>query len=492
MKSMKRLPPYRFRRPAIIAFACAAFVIGIFVAQKPGTWWLWWLMFLAPLGLVRCSAQNVRVLLCAALCCFGFGIWRGHSYQRQVLAYEVLFKQKVVLVGMSLGDATYDEHKQLTTTVGHVRLVSPRAQPLVGTISVGGFGTNAIFRGDEVRLYGSLYPTLGGNQARMSFAAITVLSHHDSWLDTVRRKFAAGVMSALPEPAASFGLGVLIGQRSTLPADVATQLTHVGLVHVIAVSGYNLTIILQAARRLVGKRSKFQATVLFGVFIGLFVVLTGSSPSIVRAAIVSLVGIVAWYYGRTFKPVTLLLLAAAITAFVNPLYVWGNVSWYLSFLAFVGVMLLAPLVSRRLFRSRNPHILVAILFESLCAEICTLPYVLYIFGQMSLISLLANVLVVALVPLAMLLALVAGLAGMWLPNFAGLVALPARYVLTYMLDAARVLSQIPHTFIEHIGFPLWQMIAAYGVVGLLLGVLWRHPPKSAIITDKIAEKTEGT
>ena len=488
---MKRVLTYRFRRPTIIALGCGALVIGMFLAHWPVVWMCQWLALFAVIAVLSFRKQNLFVVACIVLGCLGVGVWRGEMYQRQVLAYAPLFKHKVTLIGVATSDAVYDDRKQLTTTIGHVRLVSPYRRPLVGTVAVSGFGARAIFTGDELQVQGSLYPTLGGNQARLGFALLAVQAHHETWLDTIRRKFAAGIQSALPEPAASFGLGILIGQRSTLSPDITQQLTHVGLVHVIAVSGYNLTIMLQAARRLLGKRSKFQATLCFVVLITLFVLLTGSSPSIVRAAMVSLLSLAAWYYGRAFKPVTLLLLAAALTAVINPLYVWGNVSWYLSFLAFVGVMLLAPLVSRRMFHGRHPPMLLAILLESVCAEICTLPYVLYIFGQMSLVSLVANVLVVAMVPLAMLLTLIAGLAGMWLPDFAGLVALPARCLLTYMLDAARLLSNIPHAFIEHIGFPLWQMVGAYGVVALLLQVLWRRVPKSAIITDKIAGKTEG-
>ena len=125
-----------------------------------------------------------------------------------------------------------------------------------------------------------------------------------------------------------------------------------------------------------------------------------------RAAVVCCLGLAAWYYGRTVQPVVLLLTAAAITGLANPLYVWGNVSWYLSFLAFFGVLVLAPVITRRLYGERQPRFLTVILLESLCAEAMTLPYVLYIFGQMSTVSTLANVLVAVLIPPAMLLSLI--------------------------------------------------------------------------------------
>jgi competence protein ComEC len=283
-------------------------------------------------------------------------------------------------------------------------------------------------------------------------------------------------------------LGLLVGQRSTLPEHVSETLMMVGLTHIIAVSGYNLTIIVEVVRRLCGKRSKFQTAAACLALIGLFLLITGSSPPIVRASIISLLSITAWYYGRAMQPVALLLTAAAITVFANPLYIWGNVSWYLSFLAFFGVVVLAPLVIQRLFGERKPRLVTQLIIESLCAEVMTLPYVLFIFGQMSTVGLLANLFVATLVPLAMLLGLVAGLAGTLLPLLAGWLAWPATWLLGYMLGVADMLSRIPHAFLEHIGFSFVMLLVVYVVVlGLVLLLHSKNTRKYAIITGK----TEG-
>jgi competence protein ComEC len=218
----------------------------------------------------------------------------------------------------------------------------------------------------------------------------------------------------------------------------------------------------------------------------MFVLITGNSPSIVRAAIISVLSLLAWYYGRRIQPVPLLLVAGAVSVMANPLYVWGNVSWYLSFLAFFGVLVLGPLVTGRLYRGREPPLLMQIVIESICAEAMTVPYILYIFGQMSLVSLPANVLVVALVPLGMLLCLVAGLAGMLLPAVAGWLAWPAKVLLIYMLDASQLLSRTPHAFVEGVGFSLGMLVAAYGAVACLVVALKRAArTEYAIITEKI-------
>jgi hypothetical protein len=68
-----------------------------------------------------------------------------------------------------------------------------------------------IYHGDTVRVTGKLYPTRGNNVASVSFAEVRVLARGHAPLDALRRRFAAGMQSALPEPLASFALGLLIG-----------------------------------------------------------------------------------------------------------------------------------------------------------------------------------------------------------------------------------------------------------------------------------------
>ena len=400
--------------------------------------------------------------------------------------------QKVTLQGRATEDAVYGQRYQLTFSMSNVEAVAPRHAALVGNVTVRGFGESAVYRGDLVRVTGKLYPTRGNNLASVSFAQLRVIERGSSKIDEVRRLFAAGMQSALPEPAASFGLGLLLGQRSTLPEHTQEELRHTGLTHIIAVSGYNLTIIVMACRRLFMNHSKFQATAACLLLIGVFLLMTGSSPPIVRASIISVLSIAVWYYGRAFKPVVLLLLAAAATVLMNPFYLWGNVSWYLSFLAFFGVLVLAPLVTRRLWDNKEPKVLAGILVESACASVAVLPYILYIFGEVSLVSLLANLCVIPFIPFAMLLALVAGLAGVLAPALASWLAWPANMLLTYMLDVASILSRVPHAFIERIGFSLPAMLVGYAVLVLLCAVLWlKTRQKHGIITDKKATVSKG-
>lgn len=415
---------------------------------------------------------------------FSVGLVQGAAFMRELAPYEELFGKKVVMQVEAAEDAVYGYNSQLSFKAEQINAIEPIEGTLPGRMRVSGFGEPMIYKGDIVQVEGKLYPRRGGEQSQISYADMAVIGQNATIVDSARRHFAAGMQNALPEPLASFGLGLLIGQRTSLPDEVADNLSTVGLTHIIAVSGYNLTIIVMAIRRLGGRLSKFQTTVFSFLLIGLFLLATGFSASIVRAAIVSGLGLVAWYYGRTFRPILLISLTAAVTAYWYPLYLWGDIGWYLSFLAFFGVLIVAPVFVRRFMGNKELKLVPATLIETSAAQLMTLPLILYIFQQVSFVSLVSNLLVVPIVPFAMLAALIAGLAGVFVPAMAGWFAWPARIVLTYMLDMAALLARVPHALGQY-QLPVQGLAYVYALILGAVSVMWRKArPIYGIITDK--------
>jgi len=462
----------RWNRTTILMFGCVAFLIGLVVARRHvmiSGWFVLPALFLAAAMLRR---RTILTTCAVVLCGLLLGVWRGGVYLHELQPYQTLAMQKVEFTATANIDAVYGKNSQLAFVVRNVQFTSPQNLRVPGTIKVGGFGETMVYRGDRLQISGKLYPTRGASQATVGFAEFKTIGRTSSIIDAVRRKFTAGMQSALPEPLASFGLGLLVGQRNTLPADLTQALLMVGLTHIIAVSGYNLTILLQASRKLIGDKSKVVSTAVALVMIFGFLLIAGTSASIVRAAVISILGLSAWYYGRSVRPLLLILLAAAGTTYANPVYLWADISWYLSFLAFFGILVLGPIVTGKLYGEKEPPLIPQILIESVCAEIMTLPIILYIFGQMSLVSLLSNTLVVALIPLAMLLSLIAGLAGMLVGNVAGWLAWPAQVLLTYMLDIVNMLSRVPHIFQENKYLSVVDMALCYAGVVTVVGVAY--------------------
>jgi competence protein ComEC len=188
-----------------------------------------------------------------------------------------------------------------------------------------------------------------------------------------------------------------------------------------------------------------------------------------RAGLVAGMSLAAWYYGRKFHPVVLLSLAAAITVLMRPAYLTGDLGWQLSFAAFAGVMLLGPLMQRYFFGEAPPSTIRQILGETVAAQIATLPILIFAFGHFSNVALIANLLILPLVPLAMLLTFVAGIAGMVLP----VIGLPAQWLLSYMVAVAEYVAHLPwaQTTLQINGF----VVAAYYIVLLGIGVyMWQR------------------
>lgn len=460
-----------FRQTTLLTVFCVSVLAGLGAARR--------IAFSEPLPLVLialCAVlffrkKNVVSVSVLCICGLGFGLWRGNVFMAHEARYHNLFKQKIVLTARAETDAIYGETKQLNFDVSRIEIESPIPQSLPGKIRVEGVGEPMVYRGDVLRISGSMSRTRGGNQARMSFASFQLVRHDGTLIDLLRRNFMAALGSVLPEPHASFGAGILIGARSTIPKETNEQLSVTGLTHIVAVSGYNLTIIVVAVRRLMGKRSKFQSTMVAALLMVTFVLITGFSASIVRAALVSALSLLAWYYGRSFKPVLLISFGAALTAAWNPFYIWSDLGWYLSFIAFFGVLMLAPLLLALVSKREEPKLLAALLTETIAAQVVTLPLIMYIFGRVSLIGLVANVLVVPLVPLSMLLTLVAGLAGVVVAPIAGWFAWPARILLVYMLDITAILSRVPHASAEQY-ISVWTMIGLYVLLLAFLLLLW--------------------
>ncbi len=364
---MVRFFDRQFRRTTLIAVFCAAVLMGIGLAR---------FVSFSVAGVLACLLllviaalyKRLALLLVCLLIGLSIGGVQGSRYMEKLTQYEPYYGKKVTLVGRAADDGVYGRQKQLTYDLKHISQVNGEPVELVGKVGVSGFGENMVFRGDTVLITGKLKRGTGAHQGWMSFAKMSVIERETSLLEKVRREFGEGMMTALPEPLASFGLGLLLGQRSTLPKEVHQDLLMVGLVHIIAVSGYNLTIIMRACWKLLGDRSKYQTMVISLLLMGTFLLLTGGSASIVRASLVSGLSLLAWYYGRSFRPVSLILLAASITAIANPLYVWTDLGWYLSFLAFYGVLVLAPLVRYRFMPVRfRESLLLGIALESICA-----------------------------------------------------------------------------------------------------------------------------
>lgn len=472
------------RRTTLLAASCAGCVAGVALGRKwpfaPNPTWL----LLAPATLIVYKRVRKIFYVAWAVSGLSLGWWRGAAARQKLIRYEDLYRQNVTVEVEALTDGVYAINGNLGFDAKVQQVIQPQTPNLTGTLIIEARGLPGVFRGDQVEVSGRMYPAGGSKQGSIKFASARLVDRQRSWVENIRLRFGAAMQTALPEPQASFGLGILVGQRSTLPDKITDNLSIVGLTHIIAVSGYNLTIIIQFVGKRLGRRSKYQTIVLSLGLMATFILITGFSASIVRAGLVSCLSLGAWYYGRTFKPLLLLLIPAAITALWNPVYVWSDLGWYLSFLAFYGVLVLAPLITKLWWKDRSPPMLIGLIIETSSAQAMTVPLVMYIFKEVSLIALLSNILVVPFVPLVMLLALIAGVGGMLTVQVAGWLAWPAKFLMSYMLEVVEVLADIPYAKVPW-SMSWLAMIVSYALIAFACCLIsFKIKPQYGKITDE--------
>ena len=229
----------------------------------------------------------------------------------------------------------------------------------------------------------------------------------------MRAVLVGGLNTVVPEPEASLGAGILLGVRSSIDPNVSAAFATAGLTHVVAISGWNIAIVgalvarlLDGLRRRVGGRLLVEP--LTALAIGGYVVLVGSSPSVIRAALMAGALMIGRQAGSRAHAASALMLAALAMMLVAPSVVW-DVGFQLSLLATAGLILFGAPIEQRLHRLpgwlREPVAL------TLAAQLATLPVILATFERVSLVAPLANVLVVPLVPLVMLASAVAAAVG---------------------------------------------------------------------------------
>jgi competence protein ComEC len=229
----------------------------------------------------------------------------------------------------------------------------------------------------------------------------------------LRGALLGGITAVVPEPEAALGAGILLGVRASIAPEVNNAFAAAGLTHVVAISGWNIAIVvaligavLRPLERRPGGRWLTALTATAGV--GLYVVLTGASPSVVRAALMAGALLVGRFSGSRAHAASALGLAALVMLLGAPAVLW-DVGFQLSLLATAGLIWFGAAIEARL--RRWPAWLREPVSLTLAAQLTTLPVVLVNFERVSLVAPLANVLVVPIVPLVMLFTAIASVLG---------------------------------------------------------------------------------
>ena len=288
----------------------------------------------------------------------------------------------------------------------------------------------------------------------------------------------------LPEPEASLLTGILLGVEAGIPKRVMEAFSATNTTHIIAISGFNISVLAgmlsMAARRLAGRRRMALLTI---AGIAAYTILVGASASVVRAAIMGSLYLLARHFGREGDVLTGCLLAAFLMTLHNPLVLW-DVGFQLSFAATLGLILYArpfeeraqALLGRVLppgWADRALSLLSDALLVTLAAQLTTFPLLLHYFGRLSVVSLLANGLILPVQPAIMFCGgLAAGLGLVWLP-LGRVLGWLAWLPLTYTIRVVEWAASFPWASVPVEGFSSWAVAAWYGALAFLTwGLRW--------------------
>ncbi len=325
-----------------------------------------------------------------------------------------------------------------------------------------------------------------------------------AWVYSARDHLSQSLAKVLPEPQASLAQGIVLGIRGNIPSSVRDDFTRTGTAHILAISGLNLSILagilISAGIWLFGRRRYLYIWLALGT-IWLYAVITGMHPPVVRAAIMASLFLTAELLGRQRSAITSLAFAAAIMVGISPQVLW-SASFQMSFMAMVGLILVAPLFQTLGRKAVNatlgdrPGVPIAntitdSLGVSLGAVIGVWPLVTYYFGIIPFVSPPATFLALPALPWIIITGVLAGSLGLIAPPAAQVIGWLAWFFLYYLLLVVKAFAAIPLSFLQvslHNTNILW---AYYLTLGIALWLNSHHQQASTLTNKGIASARLG-
>ena len=263
------------------------------------------------------------------------------------------------------------------------------------------------FTGDSGRAFAYReYLQVRGVSARIPFANVT---KEGIYQPSLRRKLAelkghylSILNNKLSEPYSSLAGGITVGANDAMGQVREELFRRVGLTHIVVLSGYNVAIIVIALGSILAFLPYWVALIASVAGIWLFVILVGASTTIVRAGLMATAAVVSRLYGSELQGLTLLSLAVILMVLHNPMIVRFDPSFQLSVLATLGIIVVTPIIEPYFQKIPAKFGLREIIMTTLATQITVVPWIIYLIGDFSLVSPLANVLVLPIVPWAML------------------------------------------------------------------------------------------
>ena len=519
----------------VLVITSLAWIAGVYLATLVAFPWPGVLLFVAASALLASllRRRGLSVLPALALAVLSLGVLRAswpseagivagietyNNNMRSVLVEGVISNdperrtsgwQFHISVNRVYADGVWEDSrgKLLVTARPNAPLIAVRSEPYFRygdrVVLTGNPEEPPVFQGFDYREYLANQ----GIFSTMLYPGVEMVGEREGnlalrWIYTLRHRLSRSLSSSLAEPQNSLAQALLLGRRSTMPAELTQAFRDTGTSHILAISGLHVGVLLAfalaASRWLLGaKRQVYLLLPLVAIW-G-YAVLSGMSPSVQRAAIMGSAYLFGLYLGRQNSIMPSLAFAAAIMVGLQP-KVLTSVSFQLSFTAMAGLALLAPPIERGLRRvfsgdeeeaGQWGRALSYPMAATLAATIATLPLVAFYFHQVSLVGLPATLMAMPILAPALGVGLVTAVLGLVSTELAQIAGWGAWLSLSYLKLVVEVFDAIPGNTVRigWMGAPL--VVAYYGVLLGLVAGRSRLPATFPVLQEWVGKALHG-
>jgi competence protein ComEC len=277
----------------------------------------------------------------------------------------------------------------------------------------------------------------------------------------LRNSFIKNINKVISMPESDLANGLILGVRGGFDADTKQEFIETGTVHIIALSGYNVSIVAEGVMKTFGLIFTEVISIIFGIIIILlFIVMTGASSTAIRAGIMATIMLLGRMTNRKYIAGRALIIAGFLMAALDP-RVLTDMSFQLSFVATGGVLYLTPKVLNWFKFLPMRFGFREMIASTVAATIAVLPILLNLTGVLSLVSLPANILILLLIPTAMLLIFITGISGFISPVISIIFGYISYLILLYILSIIHFFGSLSFASVTIKSFPLLLTISIY-------------------------------
>ena len=293
-----------------------------------------------------------------------------------------------------------------------------------------------------------------------------------------RQNISQQINKIWPEPTASFVNSILLGYKKAMSEDLKEEFRRAGVSHIIVISGLHITLITLLLSKILyalNINRKKQLSIIL-IILTIFAILSGFSASTIRASIMGLIVLFSQNIGRQIQKHLILIYTAVIILLINPLLLFYDLGFQLSFLATIGLIYLSPLFKKVFKFLPNKMEIQSTFISSFSAIIMTLPLTIYQFKTISLLAPIANLFVLPLIPILMLFGFISILASYLcfaLAKYLGFI----EYILSKVLfEIVNNISSIKFSSIDIQNFNVLTMALSYILIIIIF--IYAHQKKT--------------